>query len=510
MNTGASNPLREGLAREKVPEPCVVVVFGGTGDLAARKLLPALYRLHLEGLLPRGFAVVAYASPNWTDDDYRRWVREALSRVKPPPPLGEDNWQPFAGMLHFVRRTDDTSVSMLALKDRLAQLDSTAGTGNNCVFYLALPPSVFAETAAALGEHGLAQQTRDFWRRIVVEKPFGQDLRSARELNGRLQEVFREDQIYRIDHYVGKETVQNILVLRFANRFAEPLLSRRHVDHIQITVAETIGVEGRGGFYDSTGALRDIIQNHAFQILSLVCMEPPASLAAESVRDAKVNVLRSVARIKCSDVEMMAVRGQYGSGRLLGEHVRAYREEDNVAPDSKTETYAALKLHIDNERWRGVPIYVRTGKRLAKRVTEVAVQLKQPQPALFGNGQVAIEPNLLAVNVQPDEGISVRFEGKLPGLGFKIQPVKMDFRYLSAFRTTAPEAYERLLLDALVGDASLFARADITEVSWEIIEPVLQAWKHDDLPVHEYRPGSWGPRAAAELIERDGRKWRLF
>jgi glucose-6-phosphate 1-dehydrogenase len=366
------------------------------------------------------------------------------------------------------------------------------------------------ETAEGLGEVGLAEdQSGRGWRRLVVEKPFGTDLESAKELNQALQKVFKEEQIYRIDHYLGKETVQNILVFRFANQFVEPILNSHYVDSVQITVAESIGVESRGAFYDNTGALRDIVQNHVLQILSLVCMEPPVSLEADDVRDEKMKVFSSIRQIDPQEVDLFTVRGHYCGGVLLGERVKAYREEDRVSPDSSTETFVAAKFYVDNWRWSGVPFYVRTGKRLAKRVTEVVIQLKCVPRVLFGEAyRESIFPNTISLNIQPNEGISVLFEAKVPAIGYRIEPVKMDFRYGEAFGATAPDAYERLVMDAMLGDASLFSRADAVEETWSVVQPILDGWRLRNSPVYDYLPGSWGPAEADEFIHRDGRSWR--
>jgi len=503
-----TNPLRVGLARERVADPCVFVIFGGTGDLAHRKLIPALYHLYLGGMLPRACAIVSYASSDMSDEQYRDWVRGALSEASPKVPTEGRAWEAFREKLHYVRRAGDTLPSLQGLRKRLDKINSLIGAGGNYLFYLAIPPASFSESAEGLQEAGLSSDDTG-WRRLVIEKPFGTDLASARALNSHLLRLFAEDQIYRIDHYLGKETVQNILVYRFANQVSEPLLNADHVDHIQITVAETLGVEKRGAFYDSTGALRDIIQNHALQVMALVMMEPPSSLNAEAVRDEKTKLLESVRCITPDDAGEMAVRGQYGSGRILGEKVAAYLEEPDVAANSITETYVALKLLVDNPRWSSVPVYVRTGKRMAKRVTEVGIVLKDPTPALFAQDSGgSVHPNVMALNIQPDEGIAVSFEAKVPGVTDRLQPVRMDFRYGSAFGTTAPDAYERLILDAMLGDQSLFSRSDTLAASWEICGPILEGWRHSELPVHTYAPGGWGPKAADDMIARDGRRWR--
>lgn len=503
------NPLRVGLSRQKVVEPCVAVIFGGTGDLSYRKLMPALYHLYLDGHLPRRFAIMAYASPGISVDEYREDIKRAVAESGPNVPLDDDIWRGFSANVYYTRRSDDLMQSLRQLKDNLAEVDIKTDTGGNYLFFLSVPPFVVADYTAGLKAMGLADEPDGSWRRVVVEKPFGQDLASAHALNEALRNAFREDQIYRIDHYLGKETVQNILAFRFANSFVEPILNGEHVDHIQITVAETVGLEGRAGYYEGSGALRDMVQNHILQILSLVCMDRPRSLNAEDVRDEKVKLLRSIRRICPSDVCKMTVRAQYGSGSVLGKSVTGYIDEENVSADSQTETFVAVKLHLDNHRWLGVPVYIRTGKRLAKKVSEVAVQLRKPAGSLFedGNGS-EIEPNVISLNIQPDEGISVRFQAKTPGLDYRIRPVRMDFRYGLAFGSTPPEAYERLILDALLGDPSLFARADGTEASWEICDSILKGWSEYSVPMHTYAPGSWGPRAAMEMMEHDDRKWR--
>lgn len=504
------NPLREGLTRERVVDPCIFVIFGGTGDLARKKLLPALYHLHLADLLPRGFAIVGYASGQLTDEQYRDTVREAVAKADPYLSTEGAAWDEFASSISYVRRVDGGSDALDDLKQHLSDLDSQIGAEGNYLFYFAIPPGAFMDTAQGLAAVGLSKD--EFgrgWRRLVIEKPFGTDLASARELNHALQQAFSEDQIYRIDHYLGKETVQNILVFRFANEFVEPLLNSKYVDSVQITVAESIGIETRGAFYDRTGALRDIVQNHILQILSIICMEPPISLDAQAVRDEKMKIFSCIRRMEPKDVDDYTVRGQYGSGVLLGEQVKAYREEDDVSQDSTTETFVAAKFFVDNWRWAGVPFYVRTGKRLAKRVTEISIHLKAIPRVLFGEAhREEIAQNVIAMNIQPDEGISILFEAKVPGLDYRIQPVKMDFKYGAAFGETAPDAYERLLMDAMLGDPSLFSRADALEATWEVVQPILDGWQLKHSPCYPYLPGSWGPRESAEFIQRDGRKWR--
>lgn len=503
-----TNPLRKGLPRARPVDPCVFVIFGGTGDLAERKLLPAIYQLYLSRLLPRGLAVVAYASPDMDDEAYREFARKAISKASTHVPTSGKIWDDFALMLHYVRRTDALE-SLKALKARLEELDRSIGIGGNYLFYMSVPPFVVPASSNGLGEVGLAHDENGGWRRIVVEKPFGEDLASARALNAELQKVWREDQIYRIDHYLGKETVQNIIVFRFTNEFVAPLLNAQYVDHIQITVAERIGIEGRGGYYDSTGALRDMVQNHLMQVMALVTMEPPSSLDAEAIRDEKVKLLRCVRPIEPGRVNDACVRGQYGPGRILGKRVPGYLEEEGVAPDSRTETFVALKLMIDNWRWNGVPVYLRTGKRLAKRASEVAIVLKEVPRVFFdGPARPSARHNVISLAIQPDEGVAVAFDAKTPGLEFKVAPVRMEFKYSQGFGESVPDAYERLILDALLGDASLYPRADAVEATWAICEPILQAWAGGDSPLRQYAPGAWGPDAATDLIARDGRKWR--
>ena len=485
------------------------MLLGATGDLAYRKLLPGLYHLHADDLLPRGFALVGFASPDMSTDQYRQAVNEAIRKSAPALTATGQMWEDFAKSIHYARRTENLEQSFADLKDVVERADAQAGASDNYLFYFAVPPFVVEQYADVLAHVELANVSSGGWRRIVVEKPFGEDLGSAKTLNKALQAVFAEEQIYRIDHYLGKETVQNMLVFRFGNRFVEPLLNADHVDHVQVTVGESVGVEQRGGFYDSTGALKDMVQNHILQMLSVIAMEQPASLDPEDIRDRRIELLRSVRRYQVSDVGKLTVRGQYRSGQLLSGEVLAYRQEPKVDPHSDTETYAALKILIDNQRWRGVPFYVRTGKRLAKRVTEIAIALKPADAALFSGGTwEAMDANVIALNIQPRDGISIRFEAKSPGPGYRLHPVKMDFHYETGFKATAPDAYERLILDALRGDPSLYSRADATEATWEIVQPILEAWKSGEVPMTTYTPGSWGPVEAEEMIGRDGRAWR--
>jgi glucose-6-phosphate 1-dehydrogenase len=509
------NPLRSGLLLERVPEPCAIVIFGATGDLTSRKILPAIYNLRRAGLLPAETSVVGFSRRPLSDAEFRNMTREALdahSRVKPEEGL----WHDFAEGVFYEPGDFANRSAYRDLVERLEQIDAARGTRGNRLFYLATPPSAYEEIVSNLGAVGLHEQgDREGWARIVVEKPFGHDLDSARHLNDALISVFDESQIYRIDHYLGKETVRNLLIFRFGNGIFEPLWNRRYVDHIQITVAEDVGVEGRGAFYEEAGASRDILQNHLLQLLTLVAMEPPIAFEADALRDEKVRVLRAIdpewteARVRAS-----VVRAQYTSGWVGDKHVPGYREEDEVAPDSKVESFVALKLEVQNWRWADVPFYLRTGKRLARRATEIAIQFKLPPLMLFGEASTPPEPNLLALRIQPDEGIMLRFAAKVPELGLDVRSVNMDFTYGMSFTRDTPEAYETLLLDAMLGDASLFTRADEVEAAWGIVTPIIEQWHEwdregtPDSDICFYEAGSWGPDNADELIERDGRRWR--
>jgi glucose-6-phosphate 1-dehydrogenase len=509
------NPLRAGLLLERVPEPCAIVIFGATGDLTSRKILPAIYNLRRAGLLPPETSVLGFSRRPLSDADFRTMTRESLdvhSRVKPEEGL----WHDFAEGIFYEPGEFSDKTAYRDLAERLEQIDAARGTRMNRLFYLATPPSAYEEIVANIGHAGLNKQgEREGWARIVVEKPFGHDLESARHLNDALISVFDESQIYRIDHYLGKETVRNLLIFRFGNGIFEPLWNRRYVDHIQITVSEDMGVEGRGAFYEEAGASRDILQNHLLQLLTLVAMEPPIAFEADALRDEKVRVLRAIdpawteARVRAS-----VVRGQYTSGWVGDKHVVGYREEEEVAPDSKVESFVALKLEVQNWRWADVPFYVRTGKRLARRATEIAIQFKLPPLMLFGESATPPEANLLALRIQPDEGIMLRFAAKVPELGLDVRSVNMDFTYGLAFTRDAPEAYETLLLDAMLGDASLFTRADEVEAAWAIVTPIIETWQSwdaegtPDTDICFYEAGSWGPEKADELIEHDGRRWR--
>lgn len=486
-----------------------MVIFGASGDLTKRKLIPALYNLALEHLLPSGFSVIGFARTEMSHEDFRQKMRQAVDTFSRKRPVQPSAWESFAQGLHYFPADFRQPESYHRLGELLAALDRDRGTCCNRVFYLAVPPSSYSEIIRRIGAAGLAHGEHG-WTRIIIEKPFGRDLASAKELNREVHEVFDEEQVYRIDHYLGKETVQNIFVFRFANGIFEPIWNRRYIDHVQITVAETVGVEGRGGYYEEAGVVRDMIQNHMLQLLCLVAMEPPASFDADAVRDEKTKVLRAIRPMAADHVDRLAVRGQYGEGWVNGEAVRAYRSEPGVRPDSKTETYAAMKLLIDNWRWADVPFYLRSGKRLPKRVSEIAIQFKPAPHRLFRQVDAEpLEPNLLAIRIQPDEGISLKFEIKLPGQSLRMRSVTMDFRYGMSFGDEPPDAYERLLLDCMLGDSILFSRRDWVEAAWALVTPLLEAWKRAPAPeLSIYEAGTWGPKEADEFLEKDGRRWR--
>ena len=514
--SGNRNPLREGLRLERIPEPCTMVIIGATGDLAERKLAPALYNLMLGGFLPSEFTVVGFARRDLTDQAFRDHLRAGIDRYSRNRPASAAIWESFSGSMEYQRGEFHDAAAWAELARRLERIDRDRGTAGNRLFYLAVPSKLHPEIVRQLGAAGLASSgerrgdRRKGWSRVIVEKPFGSDLATAQTLNRQVREVFDEEQIYRIDHYLGKETVQNLSVFRFGNGLFEPIWNRRYIDSVQITVAETVGVEGRGEFYDQTGALRDIVQNHALQLMAIFAMEPPIEFRAQDLRDEKVKVLRAVKPMSPGEVAHSTVRAQYRSGWVAGEPVPAYRDEPEVAPDSETETYVALTLEIESWRWAGVPFLVRTGKALPARATEIAVQFKQAPLALFARaGARPMEPNFLAIRVQPDEGILLRFGAKVPGPGFQIRGVNMDFRYGSSFAVDSPDAYETLILDAMMGDASLFTRDDEVERAWEILDPISAAWAAGEGgSLHFYDAGSWGPAAADEMLARDGRAWR--
>ena len=502
-------PLRTGLSTRRVAPPCVLVIFGATGDLTHRKLVPALYNLAHEGQLPSSFAIVGFARRPKTNEEFRAELQRGVQEFSRFNPINPAVWAALAQGIYYHQSEFADDKGYDSLGKLLEKIDGAHGTAGNRLFYLAAAPPDFTQIIQQLGARGLVNRGRDHHQsqRIVVEKPFGRSLDTARALNRTLASVFDERQIFRIDHYLGKETVQNILAMRFANEIFEPLWNHKYIDHAQITVAESIGVESRGGYYDNSGALRDMVQNHMMQLLSLVAMEPPASLEAEDIRDEKVKVLRSIRAITPAEAQRFALRGQYARGAIAGKPVVAYREEPRVAPDSRTETFIALKLFLDNWRWAGVPFYLRHGKRLPKQIAEIAIQFRALPPVLFAaeGGQAApVQPNVLVLRIQPDEGIAIRMNAKAPGTAMTIQPVRMDFRYGGS----TPDAYERLLHDVLVGDTTLFTRSDEAECSWAIMDAILEGWSSDTAPPVAYEAGTWGPLEADEFIGRDGRQWR--
>ena len=504
----SSNPLQDGLRLEPTPGPTTLVIFGATGDLTRRKLLPALYHLSQGQRLPARFTVVGVGREDTGDEAFRQELRDSL-REFAGVAAEDEVAHSLAERMHFVGGDFKNPALYQQLAGRLQDIDSSAGV----LFYLAIPPSAYALVIEQLGAARLSTSSGGGWRRVIIEKPFGTDLRSARELNQIVHRHFDEEQVFRIDHYLGKETVQNLMIFRFANGMFEPVWNRRYIDHVQITAAETVGVERRASYYEGAGALRDMVQNHLMQLLSLVAMEPPIAFHAEHVRDRKMDALLSVQPLVDETAgTMQVVRAQYGAGWVSGGEVPAYRQEPGVDPDSATETFVAMRMQLDSWRWAGVPFYLRTGKRLPKRTTEIAIQFRRPPLQIFKRvSQSSVAPNLLIVNVQPDEGISVRFEAKLPGSRMQLAPVMMNFRYGTAFGGSVPEAYETLLLDAMLGDATLFARHDFVEASWSLITPVHEKWRADaPAALPAYEAGEWGPAEADALMTGDGRRWRTL
>jgi len=504
-------------ARAVQAPPCAMVIFGSSGDLTKRLLIPALYNLAKAGRLSDKFALIGVDRTDRSHEEFRAYlaegVRSFVSDTGTGPvtaPFDARAWEFLAARMTHLKG-DVTDPAMYdQLGQALKEIETVHGTAGNVVFYLAVAASLFAPVVERLAAAGLTREEDQHWRRVIIEKPFGHDLESARELDARLAKVLSEDQIYRMDHFLGKETVQNIMVLRFANGIFEPLWNRDHIDHVQITVAETVGVERRAGFYEETGALRDMVPNHVFQLLSLTAMEPPNSFAADAVRTEKDKVLEAVIPLDDNDVRRNVVRGQYTAGVVRGVPIKAYREEEGVAPDSMTETYVALRLGIDNWRWAGVPFYMRTGKALTRRTTEIAIQFKQVPFALFRDTPVeTLTPNVLALQIQPDEGISLQFGAKRPGPDIHLGAVRMDFRYRDYFNTDPSTGYETLVYDCMIGDPILFQRADSVEASWAVVQPVLDLWHSDkSVPLEFYTAGTAGPDAAEQLLWRSGRQWR--
>ncbi len=506
-----TNPLRAGLL-EANATPGIIVIFGATGDLTQRKLIPALYSLFAEDPALRSFmTIVGAARRSWSDQNFIDFGEEGVKQFARHP-YSPALWQAFAANLHFQQVEFHDAAAYARLNERLSQLDGERGTRGNRIFYLSTAPEYYEPIVELLGEHGLARRDGDAssYHRLLIEKPFGQNLASAIKLNDTLNRVFAERQVYRIDHYLGKETVQNILVMRFGNRIFEPIWSAEHIDNVQIAVAENIGIEsGRGGFYDKTGALKDMIQSHLMQLLALVAMDKPLSLQANDVRERKIDVLRQIRPMTPAEVNRNTVRAQYDAGIINYRPVQGYRQEERVAPDSQTETYVALKLLVENERWAGVPFYLRTGKRLPERISEIAIKFKRPRFPLFKDfGEDALPANTLLLRIQPAEGISLRFDVKLPGPQMQLRAMNMDFAY-GKFDVFTPEAYERLLYDALHGDGTLFTSREETELAWGVIDAIIAGWAQQGSDsLARYPAGTWGPRAAAEMLRRDQRTWR--
>lgn len=495
--------------RGRVADRCIMVIFGASGDLTKRKLLPSIYNLGRNNLMPREFAILGFAKDELTEEDFRQNVRDDIRDYdEAPVDSALSDW--IADHSYYLSGDFSNPADYEALKAKIEEITARHNTLGNVFYYLATLPQFFPEIVKKLGEHGMAAEENGKWRRVIIEKPFGSDVESARALNRDIGKVLKESQIYRIDHYLGKETVQNILIFRFANGIFEPVWNRRYVDHVQITVAESLGVERRGGYYEKAGCLRDMIPNHILQLVSLTTMEPPISFQANAVRDEQSKVLHAIQPIAPEDVLTRAVRGQYGEGTIGDGQVPAYRAEPFVEERSNTETFVALKLAVDNWRWADVPFYVRTGKRLPKRVTEIAIQFRRAPLMLFRDTPVdKLTPNMLIMHIQPDEGISLSFGAKIPGAHVRVGPVTMDFHYADYFGTEPSTGYERLLYDCMIGDATLFQRADMVEAGWRVVEPVLDVWKA--LPPRafpNYASGTWGPKEADDLMKRDGRSWR--
>jgi len=500
------NPLRDPRDRRlpRVPEPCALVVFGITGDLARKKLMPAVYDLANRGLLPTNFALLGFARRDWGNQDFAELAREA-ARNAARTPWREEVWERLAGNVRFVQGSFDDDNAFDHLAATLDELEGSHGIGGNAAFYLSIPPAMFPVVLKQMQRTGMADSTPDRWRRVVVEKPFGEDLASSRELNELVDSVFSAEDVFRIDHYLGKETVQNLMALRFANELFEPVWNGHHVDSVQITMAEDVGIGGRAGFYEKTGAARDVLQNHLLQLLALTAMEEPVEFSADEIRTEKLKVLRAVSLPE--DLRTSAVRGQYQQGWLAGQRARGYRQEEGVDEASTTETYAAVRLGVETRRWAGVPFYLRTGKRLPRRVTEIALVFKRAPHLPFADTDTEeLGNNQLVVRVQPDEGVTLKFGSKVPGSVMEVRDVSMDFLYGEQFTEASPEAYERLLLDVLLGDATLFPRNAEVEASWAVIDPLEEFWSGST--PEPYRAGEWGPRAADAMLAAEGRRWR--
>ena len=501
--TDEHNPLAEGLRLRRRPDPCILVIFGASGDLTSKKLLPALYSLAYRRLLPEKFGIVGAARTTETDDEFRERMKQAVQEHARDP-FDEAVWESLASGMRYSTLDFADEAAEDSLRAKLNDLDAERGTGGNRVYYFAVPPDAIGTLVREIAERRGAASSPG-WIRLIIEKPFGHDLASARALNAEIKEHFVESEVFRIDHYLGKETVQNMLALRFANGIFEPIWNRQFIDHVQITVAESIGIEGRAGYYEETGAIRDIFQNHLLQLVAITAMEPPIDFTADSVRNEKVKVLKSLHTPGPKHV----TRGQYGPGFIEGEEVPGYREEDGVAAGSNTDTFVAAKLFVDNWRWADTPFYVRMGKRLARRETTIAIQFKRaPHPPFEDGAAEGLRPNVLLINVQPNEGVSLAIGAKVPGQGMTIRTVHMDFFYGGTFREGLPDAYERLILDAMLGDATLFTRSDEIEEQWALVDAIAAFWQRDRPSFPNYAAGTWGPAAADELLHRDGRSWR--
>ncbi len=514
MSKESIHPFEEPGQTSRTLDPCIVVIFGATGDLTARKLMPALYNLKREGQLPTNFACCGFARREKTNEVFRDEMKKAISEHSRVKPIEENIWETFLPQLFYHQSEFDDDAGYELFAKHLAEIDAQMGTGGNRIYYLSTQPTFFTTIIEKLKKHKLFydhNEEKDKWSRVIIEKPFGHDLKSALELQKNLMAHLSEKQLYRIDHYLGKETAQNLLVFRFGNSIFENLWNHRYIDHVQFTVAEEIGIGTRGRFYEEQGLVRDIMQNHMMQLFSLIAMEPPINLSADAIHDEKVKVLESLRPFKDKDFETSAIRGQYDKGFIRGNEVKGYREEKNVNPKSKIETYGAVRFFIDNWRWDGVPFYLRGAKRLPKRATEIAVTFKHPPGILFHEHGQKHEPNVLAIRIQPNEGIALKINCKVPGPSSPIQPVKMDFRYGAFFGLTPPDAYERLICDCIAGDSTLFARQDEVFHSWEFFTPILDHWANTDpKDFPNYAAGSWGPKSSDEMLARDGRKWRLI
>lgn len=506
-----ANPFQDPLRFERRVPPCSIVIFGANGDLTKRKLLPALYRLAYERRIPQSFAVIGNSRTHMSDAEFREKMKESVQQFIEDSPFDESVWNSFEQSLYYIAGDLKDLKCYQAIAAKLNEIESAHQTRGNVLFYLSTQPSYYAMVVERIGAAGLNRGNG--WRRVVVEKPFGHDLSSARALSDEIHRVFPEKDVYRIDHYLGKETVQNILAFRFGNGIFEPLWNRRYVNHVQITAAESIGVEGRGAYYQEAGALRDMIQNHLLQVMATVTMEPPSFFDADNVRDERAKLLRAIRVMKRDDVPLYAVAGQYGPAKVGGQEIPGFRQEEGVDPQAQTDTYAAATFFIDNWRWAGVPFYIRSGKRLPKRVTDIAIQFNAPPLAMFQQetrlGPRSPRPNLMVLRIQPEEGISLRFLSKSPGSGMRVRPVSMDFNYGSSFGERTPTAYETLLVDAMAGDPTLYTRQDMVEASWTVIEPILEVWRNTKFDFPNYAAGTWGPKASDDMLAREGHTWRM-